>query len=479
MHFELLTKNRRLNGGKAPSAIHGAQRAQAGFRTGDDTICAIGRKTFGLGDQDFEEIDRDPRHIAGDNQIPGRVRGRKSGMQASQRSTTIATVSRQEIGDDGMAQVPVAIRSTHQDHVAGRGQNPAGDGVNQHGTFKGQEGFVAAHTGTSAAGQDETSAAVNTREGHGKWTLLDFAPIRGHSAAHEKMVTICQAVNSSMVVANKKVYICSLLAIAMLAASPMRAADLSVASAAPAASAPEINDNGRTALVVRVDPKTGKLIRTTVAQKSRPASVGVPAAIGPATAPANTKSASIPSRIVPSRVVPSRIAEIVDQSARAHHVDPLLVHSVIQQESNYNLYAVSPKGAEGLMQLTPSTAAMLGVSNSFDPQQNIEAGVKYLKQLQDLYNDDRLALAAYNAGPGAVDKYKWIPPYPETQKYVDQVGKRYDAARQAAAAQVRSDAPESMAAQADPSESIAQEDRHPKLEQSFDENGRLSLKTTQ
>ncbi len=85
------------------------------------------------------------------------------------------------------------------------------------------------------------------------------------------------------------------------------------------------------------------------------------------------------------------------------------------------------------MQLTPPTARMLGVNNSFDPGENIEAGVKYLKSLQDLYKDDRLALAAYNAGPGAVDKYKWIPPYPETQKYVENVGKRYDAARQAAA----------------------------------------------
>ena len=78
------------------------------------------------------------------------------------------------------------------------------------------------------------------------------------------------------------------------------------------------------------------------------------------------------------------------------------------------------------MQLTPATARMLGVSNSFDPQQNIEAGVKYLKYLQSVYKDDRLALAAYNAGPGAVEKYKQIPPYPETQNYVNQVGKRYE-----------------------------------------------------
>ena len=124
---------------------------------------------------------------------------------------------------------------------------------------------------------------------------------------------------------------------------------------------------------------------------------------------------------------------MVEKAARDNNVDPLLVHSVIQVESNYNPYAVSPKGAEGLMQLMPPTARELGVSNSFDPRQNIEAGVRYLKYLQDLYKDDRLALAAYNAGPGAVDKYKWIPPYPETQDYVNRVGQQYGAAKKAAA----------------------------------------------
>jgi len=170
---------------------------------------------------------------------------------------------------------------------------------------------------------------------------------------------------------------------------------------------------------------------------------------------------------------------MVEQSARAHHVDPLLVHSVIQVESNYNQYAVSPKGAEGLMQLTPRTAAMLGVSNSFDPQQNIEAGVKYLKYLQDVYQDDRLALAAYNAGPGAVEKYNGIPSFPETRQYVDRVGKRYDAAREAAAAAQAEVDGQAAVARVNIGEPKAAEDWHPKLERSVDENGRLSLKTTQ
>lgn len=113
-------------------------------------------------------------------------------------------------------------------------------------------------------------------------------------------------------------------------------------------------------------------------------------------------------------------------------MEPLLVDSVIRVESNYNPNAVSSAGAEGLMQLIPSTARRFGVSNSFHPQQNIEGGVRYLKYLMELYHgDERLALAAYNAGEGAVARYKGIPPYPETQNYVYQVGKRLGQSREA------------------------------------------------
>src|SRR5262249_23090839 len=126
------------------------------------------------------------------------------------------------------------------------------------------------------------------------------------------------------------------------------------------------------------------------------------------------------------------------------------------------------KGAEGLMQLMPGTARMLGVTNSLDPQQNIEAGVKYLKYLQSIFKDDRLALAAYNAGPGAVEKYKQIPPYKETQNYIDQVGKNYSNAKAAAGKS------QAAANPADPPPPVPE---HPKLEQFVDENGRLWLKT--
>jgi soluble lytic murein transglycosylase-like protein len=113
-------------------------------------------------------------------------------------------------------------------------------------------------------------------------------------------------------------------------------------------------------------------------------------------------------------------------------VEPSLVDSVIRVESNYNPNAVSSAGAMGLMQLIPSTARRFGVNNTFHPEQNIEGGVRYLKYLMQLYKgDERLALAAYNAGEGAVAKYKGIPPYRETQNYVYQVGKKLGQSREA------------------------------------------------
>ncbi|EIJ42827.1 soluble lytic murein transglycosylase-like protein [Beggiatoa alba B18LD] len=108
-------------------------------------------------------------------------------------------------------------------------------------------------------------------------------------------------------------------------------------------------------------------------------------------------------------------------------VEEALLHAVIKVESNYNAMAVSPKGATGLMQLMPNTASRFGVLDSTNPQENIQGGSKYLRYLLDLFNNDlSLALAAYNAGEGAVMKYgNTIPPYPETQNYVIKVTDLY------------------------------------------------------
>ncbi len=131
--------------------------------------------------------------------------------------------------------------------------------------------------------------------------------------------------------------------------------------------------------------------------------------------------------ILRGRAMTSReLDSIVEEAARRHDVDPNLVRSLIKVESNFNAHAVSPKGAMGLMQLMPATARTLNVSNPFDPQQNVDAGVRHLKHLlQDFNGDVKLSLAAYNAGAGAVARSKGVPPYAETRNYVKRITALY------------------------------------------------------
>jgi soluble lytic murein transglycosylase-like protein len=125
-------------------------------------------------------------------------------------------------------------------------------------------------------------------------------------------------------------------------------------------------------------------------------------------------------------VRPRGIDEAVEAISATQSLPPQLVHSVIKVESNYNPRAVSSKGAQGLMQLMPATARRFGVANAFDPVDNIQGGARYLKYLLDLYKGNYdLALAAYNAGEGAVQRYGAVPPYPETLNYLVQVGRQF------------------------------------------------------
>ena len=139
------------------------------------------------------------------------------------------------------------------------------------------------------------------------------------------------------------------------------------------------------------------------------------------------KSPSSQNSLARSGFTQREIDAAIDQAASRHSVDPNLVRALVKVESNFNPNAISRKGAMGLMQLMPQTARQLNLKNPFDPQQNIDAGVRHLKQLLDNYNGDvRLSLAAYNAGSGAVSRSRGIPRYSETQNYVRRITNLYD-----------------------------------------------------
>jgi len=133
---------------------------------------------------------------------------------------------------------------------------------------------------------------------------------------------------------------------------------------------------------------------------------------------ASAKLQTPPNNIKP----PTDLNELVNAASGMYKLDPDLVTSVIRAESGFNVHAVSPKGAQGLMQLMPQTASQLGVQNAFDPQANVEAGSRYLRELLERYDFDLIkALAAYNAGPQRVEQYGGVPPYYETKAYVARI----------------------------------------------------------
>jgi soluble lytic murein transglycosylase-like protein len=127
----------------------------------------------------------------------------------------------------------------------------------------------------------------------------------------------------------------------------------------------------------------------------------------------------------------SDVDGFIVEAGKRNDVDPLLLYSIMHQESSFKPRALSPKGARGLMQLMPPTASRFGVTNIWDPKQNIEGGARYIRFLLDLFSGDvRLALAGYNAGEGAVMKYGYqVPPYAETREYVRRIGNRYSMIR--------------------------------------------------
>ena len=217
--------------------------------------------------------------------------------------------------------------------------------------------------------------------------------------------------------------------------------------------------------VTRMDSATGRVVRSVVIQPRQvlPRLMDSPAALA-------------------KPIDYSTIGEFVRKASSEHGVDPLLVSAIIHVESGYNPRALSPKGAEGLMQLMPETGRRWGAKDAFDPEDNIRAGVRYLRYLQDMFKDDRLALAAYNAGENAVQRYGWIPPYQETVEYVYKVGKKYGENRRIAGVQAKAELKPKLEAQSDlkPVTNEGAKDNVPRyrpVEYYVDEEGKLFLKT--
>jgi len=134
----------------------------------------------------------------------------------------------------------------------------------------------------------------------------------------------------------------------------------------------------------------------------------------------------IQSEIHAETAIGNKYNKIISDVASKYNIPGKLIHSIIKAESNYDARALSSKGAVGLMQLMPDTARKYGVKNSFDPRENIEGGVKYIKDLVKIYDGRTdVVLAAYNAGQEAIKKYGGIPPYPETKKYIERINSSY------------------------------------------------------
>jgi hypothetical protein len=361
------------DGLRAAAAVKRAQWLQAAVRLGHQAISLSGRLGCKM-NQLPKKFGIEAGHVAGDDQVPlGGVFRTESGFHAREW-----TAIRGGIGDSFEAEMTICSGVSNQTNRIGGLAYLLRYMLPKSGVAVGQQSFIVTHAQAFSPHKNEARHA-GTRN-HLRMISLEFLTRRLRFAP------------------------CTF---ALLVAAPVLMAEAV---------------GTRTTISVKTDARTGRLVRSVVVS---PRPVVLPAAL-------QSAAGSNPvDHAIAQTIAEGSISDMIDAIAEQNQVEAPLVHSVIKAESNYNPAALSPKGAQGLMQLIPSTARRFGVSNSFNIQQNIEGGVKYLKFLMNLYQNDYVkVIAAYNAGEGAVAKYGGIPPYAETINYVYRVGKNLKTARQ-------------------------------------------------
>jgi hypothetical protein len=358
---------------QAAPPVDSAQRLQSAVGAGGNQAVEVGIQLNGLLAKQANQVCLNVPQVAGQNQIPFAIGECERSFHSRQRSASLPKVR-----NDHVSQPPVSRRFTDNHGAARSFRYAIGHVLEKCFLSHREQSFVLSHPRASAAGQHK---AGHTRAGR----------------LHQQMIP-SRGLRLSPASAN--------LALFFLGFS--FAGSLAMAGGEPT----------RATLVVKSDLHTGRLVRSVVVEPRPVPLTPAESAVSPA------------SELEPPD---NSLVQMINRIAALHDVEPMLVHSVIKAESNYNPLAISSKGAQGIMQLIPATARRFGVANTFNVQQNIEGGVKYLKFLMDYFHSDYVkVIAAYNAGEAAVDKYGGIPPYSETRNYVNIVGRNLVNARKEA-----------------------------------------------
>jgi soluble lytic murein transglycosylase-like protein len=409
-------------------------------------------------EQALQHFRRDPHEIATEDQRP---RGRaieEGGFNARQRA-----LAGTEVGNHRPGEMRIAVRRSHQSNGACYAGEHAGQVLHQSMACVGKKCLVAPHASATPTHKNVATAAHESiiASGH------TFSPLESY-------------MKQAIIFANNRMRLCLL---ALLLAVPGWSETSGIPAATAVSGSSALSSAGiATAQGARVvytstvakDARTGRLVRKVAVKKAPSAAAKTAVARVPEQGPGRATVASASGTGWTGGAKEGiDVRAIVEETAKRHELDPDLVHSVVKTESNYNPLAVSPKGAQGLMQLMPATARRFGVTDSFDIRQNVEGGVRYLKHLLGLFPDDmRLALAAYNAGEHAVARYGWIPPYAETQQYVRRVGQRYNEAKQRNGSTAPLPATAAGAARTNPAETD-----HPVIDAYVDDQGKVYYQT--